>query len=38
MEKSKGAFKILTSKPKGKRLLERPRHEGRKILEYILKK
>jgi hypothetical protein len=38
MEKGRSAFKILTCKPTGKRLLGRPRLDGRIILEWILNK
>ena len=38
MEEGRNAFKILTGKPTGKRLLGRPRIDWRTILEWILKK
>jgi hypothetical protein len=38
MEEGRGAFKILTCKPTEKRHLERPKLDGRTILERFLKK
>ena len=38
MEEGRNAFKILTSKSTGKKLLGSPRLNGRTILEWMLKK
>ena len=38
MEEGRGIFKILTGKPTGNRTLERPRVDGRTIVEWTLNK
>ena len=38
MEEGRSSLKILTGKPKEKRLVVRPRKDGRTILEWILNK
>jgi hypothetical protein len=38
VEECRSAFKFLNGTPTGKRLLGRPRHNGRTVFEWILKK
>ena len=38
MEEGRNAFKVIAGKPRRKRLLGRPKVDGRTILEWILKK
>ena len=38
VEEGRSAFKILTGKPRGKRLLGRSRRDGKTILEWTLKR